>query len=294
MRKIEILEPYGFCPGVQRAISLVYEAKEKYKDKNLHILGQIVHNNFVSDNLDLDSIESANFPGDLIIDYISQHFDPKEDVMIYPAHGHTKSVEAYLKKAKFTVVDTQCNIVKSYFKKIDKELKEGHQIIWIGYPEHAETKAVLSLSNNVFLYNDWLLENYYLITDKEPYIANQSSLSIHNIEEDYKKILEKFPSARVQKEICPLVKERQENVINLPSDVDAIVVVGDTHSSNTSRLYEIACLSHPSCYNVMVSNASQIDIEALQNKEHIVITSGAATPEEIVLDVYRYLASSLY
>ncbi|MCD8194920.1 MAG: 4-hydroxy-3-methylbut-2-enyl diphosphate reductase [Coprobacillus sp.] len=292
--KIEILEPYGFCPGVQRAISLVYETKEKYPDKKIHILGQIVHNTFVSNNLDIDNIDVSNYPGDLVIDYIDQHFNPSEDIILYPAHGHTTSVEKYLKKKGYTTIDTQCNVVKTNFKKIEKELKSGHQVIWIGHENHAETKAVMSLSNEVYQYGEYLLNNDYIITDKAPYIANQSSLNALQIEEDYQKLLEKYPDARVQREVCPIVKERQDNIRNLPSDVDAIIVVGDTNSSNTSRLYEVAQSSHPDCYSIMVSNSEGININALKDKEHIVITSGAATPEEVVQEVYRYLASNLY
>ena len=70
-------------------------------------------------------------------------------------------------------------------------------------------------------------------------------------------------------------------------DVDLIIVVGDVNSSNTRRLLEIAQQCHPNIQSIMISDASELDKAFTANKNHIVISSGASTPMEIIDEVFN-------
>ena len=38
---------YGVCTGAYKAIDLAYKLKEKYKDKNIYIYKEVLHNEYI-------------------------------------------------------------------------------------------------------------------------------------------------------------------------------------------------------------------------------------------------------
>ena len=42
--KVEVLEPSGYCSGVERAMKMAIETKNSNPDKNVVVLGMLVHN----------------------------------------------------------------------------------------------------------------------------------------------------------------------------------------------------------------------------------------------------------
>ena len=84
----------------------------------------------------------------------------------------------------------------------------------------------------------------------------------------------------VKNTICNATKERQEETIKIARKVDAMIIVGGKHSSNTNKLYE---LSNKYCENVqIVETLKELDINKLKNCETVGIMAGASTPNESV------------
>ena len=100
-----------------------------------------------------------------------------------------------------------------------------------------------------------------------------------------------IPNARIANEICGSTRLRQEAILSLDKDVDLIIVVGDNNSSNTRRLLEVAKASHPEVESLMIADASELDMRTCANKNHIVISSGASTPEDIIEAVYNKIVN---
>src|SRR5215208_1785065 len=48
---IRLAKEFGFCYGVERAIDLAYAARKVFPDQPLYILGEIIHNPEVNDQL---------------------------------------------------------------------------------------------------------------------------------------------------------------------------------------------------------------------------------------------------
>ena len=287
MRKIVIVQPKGYCAGVVRAINIAKIAKRENPDKPVYVLGQLVHNSIVLNMLKESGINTLYTKGKPLIESIK--FVPRDGVIVLGAHGHSKEIDKYIKKNNIKCYDATCPKVNNNFTLIEKELNEGHQVIFIGINHHPESAAAKSISNNVFLYDINQPFNYHLITDNAPFVVNQTTLNIVNLKEIHQNILRQIPMARIQNEICSATRIRQEGIINLPSDIDAIIVVGDYTSSNTNRLFEIAKSSHPNALVLLIQKQSELDLDALFNKQHIALVSGASTPPEVVDEIYSTL-----
>ena len=279
--KVEILKPKAYCAGVSNAIQLAYKARKENPDKKVYVLGMLVHNNFVVEELQKKDIQIA-----LDINEI-----PDGEVIIFSAHGHKKELDEIAKEKNLIVYDSICPKVLSNIELIEENIKMGHNVIYIGQKGHPEAEACLSLHNKVMLYTNNLLENYQIKNDREPLVINQTTLSLLDIQDIHKAILNTIPHARIANEICGSTRLRQEAILNLEDDVDLIVVVGDNNSSNTKRLLEVAKASHPKVESIMISDASALDMSVCANKNHIVISSGASTPEDIIDAVYNKIVN---
>ena len=279
--KVEILKPKAYCAGVSNAINLAYKAREENPKKKVYVLGMLVHNNFVVEELKKKDIQVAlNIKG-----------IPDGEVIIFSAHGHKRELDAVAKEKNLIVYDSVCPKVLSNMKLIEDNIKAGHNAIYIGQKGHPEAEACLSLYNKVILYTNNILNNYHIEEDDSPLIINQTTLSILDIKGIHEDILKAIPNARIANEICGSTRLRQEAILSLDKDVDLIIVVGDNNSSNTKRLLEVAKASHPEVESLMIADASELDMRTCANKSHIVISSGASTPEDIIDAVYNKIVN---
>ena len=279
--KVEILNPKGYCAGVSHAISMAVTVKKENPDKGVYVLGMLVHNNFVVKELEQLGIKSVNNINDI----------PDGEIVIFSAHGHKEELDEIAKSKNLVIVDSVCPKVLTNIKLIKENLLSGHQIIYIGQEGHPEAEACLSLSKKVILYSKNVLKNYQLLFDESPLVINQTTLNILDISDIHQEILRAIPKARIANEICGSTRLRQEAIQQIEKDVDLIIVVGDNKSSNTRRLLEVAKQTHPNVESLMISSASELADSVWQNKNHIVISSGASTPLEIINEVYSKISN---
>lgn len=282
MMKVKILEPKAYCAGVNHAIIMAYKAKQEHLDKDVYVLGMLVHNNFVIDQLKKKGIKTVFSLDDI----------PSGQVVIFTAHGHDEKLDAIAKNKDLIIYDAVCPKVKSNLNIIKKELSQSHQIIFIGIDKHPETIAATSIDKNIYLYDIHSTFDYSFIKDKTPLVVNQTTLNILELADIHKDILSHIPNARILDEICSSTRQRQEAIQKIDeSDTDFIIVVGDKKSSNSTRLFEMAKLCHPHIESIMISDANELDIELLKDKKSIVISSGASVPNEIIDEISNKINS---
>src|ERR1700737_3528496 len=137
---VRLAKQFGFCYGVERAIDLAYAARKVFKDRRLFIVGEIIHNPEVNEQI--SSLGIKNLMGK---DKHAQISDlTPEDVVIVPAFGTELSTLQQIKERGCQIVDTTCGDVMSVWKRVRKYASESATSIIHGKAEHEETKATSS------------------------------------------------------------------------------------------------------------------------------------------------------
>lgn len=278
--KVKILEPKAYCAGVNRAIVLAQKAREENPNKDVYILGMLVHNNFVIESLNKKGINTVFDINDI----------PNGQVVVFTAHGHDERLDILAKNKNLIIYDAICPKVQNNLNLIKKEIAAHHQIIFIGIKNHPETNAAISIDENIFLYDIHEAFDYSFVKDKNPLVINQTTLNILELADVHKDIVSHLPNARLLDETCSTTRQRQEAIQNInEEETDFIIVVGDQKSSNSTRLFEMAKLTHPHIPSMMISTVDELDLSKIKDKKSIVISSGASVPNEIIDDIVSKL-----
>ena len=277
---ITLAEPRGFCAGVDRAITIVEKALEKYGSP-IYVRHEVVHNEFVIENL---KRKGAVFVEDM-------EGIPKGSHVIYSAHGVSKLVRKKASDFNLVPIDATCPLVTKVHKEVIQQNKKGHIIIMIGHEGHPEVDGTMGQVDD----NDktFLVQNLGDIdrlriknTEKISYVT-QTTLSIDETKEIINKLKEKYPniSGPNKSDICYATQNRQDAIKSLIKDKELIIVVGSSNSSNSSRLAELA--KQEGVESVLVGNIENFDLSILLNKKKIGITAGASAPEILVKNLIK-------
>src|SRR6202521_3406063 len=137
---VRLAKQFGFCYRVARAIDLAYAARKVFKDRRLFIVGEIIHNPEVNEqisSLGIKNLMGKNKQADIA------DLQP-DDVVIVPAFGTEVSTLQQIKERGCQIVDTTCGDVMSVWKRVRKYASESATSIIHGKAEHEETKATSS------------------------------------------------------------------------------------------------------------------------------------------------------
>ncbi|MCS7063542.1 MAG: 4-hydroxy-3-methylbut-2-enyl diphosphate reductase [Methylacidiphilales bacterium] len=137
---VKLAKAFGFCYGVERAIDLAYAAAKVFKDRRIFLLGEIIHNPEVNDQLAAMGIQTLREEEG---EYKLNHLTP-DDVVIIPAFGAEIKVMDRLKTIGCQTVDTTCGDVMSVWKRVRQYRAEQVTSIIHGKAWHEETKATAS------------------------------------------------------------------------------------------------------------------------------------------------------
>ena len=87
--------------------------------------------------------------------------------------------------------------------------------------------------------------------------------------------------------ICNATEERQTQAREIAREVDVMIVIGGTHSSNTRKLYEIC---KEECENTyFIQTLSDLEKEQIGSASSVGITAGASTPNNIIQEVSQHV-----
>ncbi len=132
---------FGFCYGVDRAVDYAYQARHKFPDRRIHLVGEIIHNPHVNQRLRDRGISFLYPDARGTFDFTG--LGP-EDVVILPAFGVTLQDFERLKAAGSVLVDTTCGSVLNVWKRVESYARDGFTALIHGKSFHEETRATAS------------------------------------------------------------------------------------------------------------------------------------------------------
>jgi len=290
---VKLAKEFGFCYGVERAIDLAYAARKVFPKQPIYILGEIIHNPEVNDQIramDIRFLSGKEKNADIE--------DLREgDVVIIPAFGTEVATRAKLEAKGCVFVDTTCGDVMSVWKRVRQYSREAVTSIIHGKAWHEETKATSSQATGTsghYLVVFTLAETDYLCGyivrggNKQEFlekfkgayspgfdpdihlraigVANQTTMLRGETEEVQRRLKramsEKFGAADIDQHfrffdtICGATQDRQDALEKLLAEpLDLLLVIGGYNSSNTSHLAEMGEAKLPTFF---IKNAAKM------------------------------------
>jgi len=281
---IRVAESAGFCFGVNRAVELVEQAAKS--GKQVCTLGPIIHNRHAVAHFREMGVEVIDTPTDA---------RPGQTVIIR-SHGVTRAVQETLENMGVEVVDATCPFVKRIHGIVSKAEQDGRLPVIIGTRSHPEVEGIAGWCENCKIFEnakeleDWV--NSGQISPDYPISMVCQTTSTESLWRSCENFAKKvFTNLKIFDTICKATEFRQSEAANLSKVCQAMVVVGDTHSSNTGRLAMI-CREH--CEKVvLVDNASELQKDFFCGVSDVGITAGASTPAWIIKEVNKTMSEIL-
>jgi len=278
--------PSGFCKGVVNAINIVKKTKEDNPNEDIYILGMIVHNSFVNNQmkeLGVITLDDSIKSKEELIDEIDH------GIIIFTAHGISDQIKNKVIDKGLRYVDASCEDVLKTKNIILDYLSNDYDVIYFGKKNHPEASAILSISNKIHLVTNSLDIDNLNIDNSRILVTSQTTMSLIDLKDLIINIKKKYPSVLVIDEICHATSSRQEAILNL-KDCDLLYVVGDIKSNNTNKLVDVA--KNNGINKVfLINDYKDIKLKDLEGLSNVNVTAGASTPIELINEVINYLKS---
>jgi 4-hydroxy-3-methylbut-2-enyl diphosphate reductase len=269
--------PRGFCAGVVRAIDVVELALQNYPHP-VYVKHQIVHNPYV--------VKSLEDKGARTVEDVDEI--PEGSTVVFSAHGSPPEDFQKAEERGLNVIDATCPLVTKVHNEALRYSSDGRRLILVGHRGHQEVKGTMGQTG------------MYLVDDREPVelpawdddtpvtVLTQTTLSVDDTSRSIAHIEDRFSNVVVRNDLCYATTNRQAAVKELSSLVDLVLVVGAQNSSNCNRLREVAEANGVTAF--LINGPDEMDSTWLKGVENVGITSGASTPEDLVLAVIDALA----
>lgn len=277
---IKLAQAFGFCWGVDRAVSMAYETRRHFPDRRIWITNEIIHNPVVNDNLRAMDIQFVPVQASGEKDFSSIG---EGEVVILPAFGASVQEMQRLESKHCQIVDTTCPWVSRVWNRVAKYEEIDFTAIVHGKYNHEETIATSSRSKNYLVVQNLSEANLvcdYILNggDRDAFlrkfkvacsqgfdpnqhlervgVANQTTMLKGETQQIGKlfeqTMIKKFGPENLDQHflspgdtICDATQERQDAMLELVDEkkqvtLDLILVIGGFNSSNTGHLQEIA------------------------------------------------------
>ena len=281
---IKLAKFAGFCYGVKRAVETAKKLKSENPNKDVCVLGELIHNMDVIKELD-----------ELGIKTIYEIPEKGEGICIVRSHGEAPEVFAKLEKAGFEVVDMTCLDVKKVQQRAIELAQNDYFVVIVGKPNHPE---VIAIKANAEQYSNKVIVATS-IEEIQPFEAEikahkkvgvvvQTTQMLSTLNEMVSHLNSIASEILVYNTICQSTAKRQTEAKEMAQTSDLMVVVGSKKSANTTHLAEIL---KDVTKTIHIENDTELEDfnEAVKNAKNVGITAGASTPQNIINKVMTKL-----
>ena len=276
VRRVLLASPRGFCAGVERAVDTVERALTMY-GAPVYVRKQIVHNKHV--------VEDLERRGAIFVDAISDV--PRGATLVYSAHGVSPAVRDEAASRVLNTIDATCPLVTKVHTQARRYADAGYTIAFIGHAGHEEVEGTMGEAPDAIVLVEDVDDAHRveLPADRPLAYITQTTLSLDETREIVDVLRARYPQivAPAKEDICYATSNRQWAVKELLEEVELLLVIGSTNSSNSQRLVDVARAAGVAAN--LVDDVGEIDEAWLDGVETVGLTSGASAPERLVREV---------
>jgi 4-hydroxy-3-methylbut-2-enyl diphosphate reductase len=184
-------------------------------------------------------------------------------------------------------IDATCPLVTKVHTQARRYADAGYSIVFIGHAGHEEVEGTMGEAPDEMTLVESVADAEAIELPAERKLAyiTQTTLSVDATRAIVDVLKRRFPRIEepVKEDICYATSNRQWAVKELLDEVELLLVIGSTNSSNSKRLVEVAQTAGVAAY--LIDDVGDIDPAWLDAVETVGITSGASAPERLVSDV---------
>ena len=187
------------------------------------------------------------------------------------------------------MVDATCPFVKRIHNIVEQESAAGKSIVIVGNAGHPEVEGIKGWSESATYVVESVEEAGKLVCrpEEELCIVSQTTFNYKKFKDLVEIISKKGYDIIVLNTICSATEERQTEARQIASRVDAMIVIGGSHSSNTQKLFEICKKECENTYHIQ--ELEDLDLKSSQSIRCVGITAGASTPKKIIEEVQKHV-----
>jgi 4-hydroxy-3-methylbut-2-enyl diphosphate reductase len=272
--KVIVAKSSGFCPGVRNAINMA--EKTLAKEKNVHSLGEIIHNK--------DVVKKLADAGLKIADKVEKI---KSGTVIIRSHGATAEQIKKIEKKGLQIVNATCVLVKRVQKIANLLHNQGYKVVIIGDKDHPEVHAVLGSAPDIAVVGS-KKDISKLCKYKKLGVICQTTQSPEHFAQMLAEIAQTdFTELKVINTLCKEAIKRQSCAVELCKKVDIMFILGGLHSANTMKLAELCKKYNKKTFHLQ--NWKELDKTILFGNNVAGITAGASTPQWVIDDFVENL-----
>ncbi len=314
---ITLAETAGFCFGVKRAVEMAEQAAEQASEAGMsgattggaseararaYSLGPIIHNEQVTKRL-----------ADKGLQIISDIDDaPDGATVVIRSHGEPRKVYEKAAARNIHIIDATCPFVEKIHKlaaEADKQLlivgdknhpevqgiagwaPEGAEPIIAATAEEAAAEAkafaeklqTASAADETETQTETEIQGEAFAKAGEVFAVAQTTIKQETLDEVTGAFAREGVDVEVHNTICSATSSRQKECAKLAQASDLMIVIGDRHSSNTKKLFEIAKKSCEETF--FVENIEDLPLQAVKKYNKIGTVAGASTPDYTIKEV---------
>ena len=256
----------GTCFGVKNAIEKAEE--ELKKTPTIYCLGELVHNKEVTENLKKQGM------------CFIENIEEAKGKVIIRAHGEPKETYKKAKELGIQIIDLTCPKVLKIHQIAEQYTKDNYYIFLTGKESHPEVIGIVgSCNKNYSIINDIeeiekSIKEFKKSELKKALLISQTTFSLEEFNKIKEELNKKLGDEKLEviNTICTATKMRQEETLEISKKVEAMIIIGGKHSSNTNKLYEIA---KNNCEKIFfIETENEIDLEEIKKYKTVGVMAG--------------------
>lgn len=264
-----LVKDCGFCFGVRRAVDMAEQAAAVYG--HVDTLGPLIHN-----EQELRALAPR-------ISAVDRPEDSAGKALLIRSHGVGPAAIDRAAALGLQVIDATCPFVKKAQRLACMWANLGYQVVVVGDRSHPEVQGICGWTGDRALVVADAAEAEKL--DHYPRLAvlAQTTEKRDNFDRCVAALREKTADLQIKNTICDHTERVRAATAELARQVDAMIVIGGRHSSNTKKLAQVSSDSGIPVFHV--ETAGELDMDIVRGFGKIGITAGASTPQHIIEEV---------